>query len=165
MALTKRFMAGTLCCAGLAACLAGCGSSTADTAATDTQAAETEAAETQDQTAQSDYAVTIDSARVVQDYEGKDAVAITYTFTNNSDEAQSFMVACTEDVYQNGVELDLAVVDGVDSSASMNKVKPGASIQVEEAYVLQDMSPVDVEVYELFSLDNTMIAQKEFTLE
>jgi copper(I)-binding protein len=164
MAIDKRFMAGALCCAGLAACLTGCGSSTSDTAAADTQEVETEAAETTE-TVSSDYAVTIDSARIVQDYEGKDAVAITYTFTNNSDEAQSFAVACTEDVYQNGVELDLAITTDVDTSASMNKVKPGASIQVEQVYVLQDMSPVDVEVFELFSLDNTMLAQKEFTLE
>ena len=37
---------------------------------------------------------------------------VTYTFTNNSDEATSFMVALYPKVFQNGVELGTAIEDG-----------------------------------------------------
>lgn len=117
-------------------------------------------------TVESDYAVTIDAARVTQDYEGNPAVVVTYTFTNNSDDTTSFLVALNAQVFQNGIQLDAAyMVDDVDVSSTMTNIKPGASIQVEEVYALNDMSDIEVEVSELFSFSDELLASRTFTLE
>ena len=116
------------------------------------------------ETAQSDYAVTIDGARVAENYNGEKVVVVTFTFTNNSDDAQAFLYATSVDVYQNGVELDLAFLTDIESNGS-NKIKPGASITTEQAYLLNDMSDIEVEVSELFSFSSDLLASQTFTLE
>ena len=153
---------------GAVLALAGCGRSSkgrSDSAGSETEpmaAEQTQPAET----AQSDYAVTIDGARVTENMTGDKVVVITYTFTNNSDDKASFTFAISTEVYQNGVELDKDYfVDDVDSSASLSNIKPGASIQVEEAYALDDMSDIEVEVSELLSFSNDLLASQTFTLE
>ena len=55
-------------------------------------AAEPQAAE-QSEATQAAYGVTIDGCRVTEDYQGNPAAVVTYTFTNNSDEATSPAVA------------------------------------------------------------------------
>ena len=63
---------------------------------------------------------------------------VTYTFTNNSDEATSFMVALYPKVFQNGVELGTAVGSDWDSEKYSSDVKPGSSTTVEMGYALED---------------------------
>ena len=75
-----------------------------------------------------------------------------------------FSVAANVDVFQNGVELDSAIVTDAENNG-MNKIKPGASIQTEEAFKLNDMSDIEVEVSELFSFSDELLASKTFTLE
>ena len=99
--------------------------------------------------------------------DGGDAVCITFTFTNNSDEAEAFGTATRVTVYQDGVQQDTAIP--ADSPANygnvLNKVKPGASITVDSVYALANTtSPVEVEVTELFDLDQTVLAEKTFNL-
>lgn len=111
------------------------------------------------------YAVSIDSCTVTKDYNGAPAIIVSYTFTNNSDKDQSFMVAISDKCFQNGVQLSTAIVpSGIDSQSSMNQVKPGASIAVQSAYRLNDQSEVKVECTELMSLDKTMLAEKSFSV-
>lgn len=118
-----------------------------------------------DQAEDAKYSVTIDSAVKGKDYDGNDAVIVTYSFTNNSDEATSFMVAIMDKAYQNGVQLSSAfVLDGVDSDASMKDIKPGGSIEVQEAYELDDSSDVTIECSEAFSFSSEIIAEKVFSL-
>lgn len=124
----------------------------------DTQAAEPAPAQ------EVDYAVTIDGCRVTEDYQGNPAVVVTYTFANNSDEAKSFMVALSPKVFQNGVELNTAIGSDWDSEKYMSDVKPGASTTVEMGYELEDMSDVTVEVEELFSWDDVLLAEQTFSL-
>ncbi len=115
--------------------------------------------------ADSPYAVTIDNARVTTDYDGNPAVVITYSFTNNSNETQSFATACNETVYQNGVECSMGFGTDYDSSGYMQKVKPGATTSCELLYNLQDTTtPIDVEVEEFLSFGDELLAQKSFTL-
>lgn len=110
-------------------------------------------------------AVTIDGMRQTTDYGGKPCIVVDFTFTNVSeDDPTSFMVATNVDVFQNGVELDSAIVSDIDSSASMNKVKAGSSIAVQKAYVLNDSSDVEVNVYPLVSFDKKPLAQQTFSL-
>ena len=113
------------------------------------------------------YQVTIDSAQVVKTYDGGDAVCITFTFTNNSDEAEAFGTATRVTVYQDGVEQEIAVPAEIPANYgnSMSKVKAGSSITVDGVYELANTtSPVEVEVAELFNLDGTVLAEKTFDL-
>ena len=170
--MTLAAKLGAVACASLLALsLGACGSSSnSDSSSADSSSTDT----TQEQQAQqaepaqdSPYQVTIDNAQIVKTYDDTDAVCITFTFTNNSDEAQSFGAATSVTVYQDGVQQDIAMP--ADSPAnygnSLNKVKPGASITVDGVYALANTtSPVEVEVTELFDLDNTVLAEKTFNL-
>ncbi len=180
----KRILANGLLALIAAACITtplyGCGSSASSgNSSQDEQASIAEPAQTTDQAENTDesegqpapatdspYVVSIDNARVTTDYDGNPAVVITYTFTNNSDETQSFATACNETVYQNGVECSMGFGTDYESGGYMQKVKPGATSSCELLYNLQDTtSPVDVEVGELFSFGDELLAQKTFTLQ
>lgn len=142
----------------------GLDTATVQDAAGDETAAEPQTAE-QSASEEAVFAVTIDGCRVTEDYQGNPAAVVTYTFTNNSDEATSPAVALHEKAFQNGTELDLAVVsDAEETGKSMNEVKPGSSITYEFAYELADMSDLTVEVEELFSFSDELIAEQTFSL-
>lgn len=115
------------------------------------------------------YYIEVLSARKSKDYNGKEVVIINYKYTNNSDETTSFMFACSAQAFQNNVELESAIVTGDKSYSSENAlkdIKPGGTIEVQKAYVLQDNSPVTVEVGPLFSFDdNVAVISKAFTLQ
>lgn len=157
------------CAAVLALSLGACGSSNSASSGSTDQGTDAAQAETADAEPAADakYAVTIDNAKLIKDYEDKDAVRVTYTFTNNSDEAEMFSSAVNPTVYQDGVELSMAI--GKDSSDNVgnnaNKVKPGGTITVDLDYELSNTtSPVEVEVTELFDFNQTVIAEKTFNL-
>lgn len=115
-----------------------------------------------------DYKVVIDSCRLAKDYEGKDIVIVKYLFTNNAEKAASFMVAFDETVYQDGIGLNETFV--ADESANYSadnqtkEIKKGATLDVEVAYELNDLTTdIDVEVQELFSLDDSIV-KKTFSI-
>lgn len=112
----------------------------------------------------SDYAVTIDGSTMTTDYEGNPAMIVDFTFTNNSDEATSFAVACSQKAFQNGVELEMAITTDDLGNGYWAEIKPGASTQARLAYSLTDDSDVTIEVEELFSLDDTMLAEATFSV-
>lgn len=99
-----------------------------------------------------DYEVEILSYRLsktILDYEP--VVIVKYKFTNNSDEAISFSSALDDNVYQNDIGLNATymVVDSAnyDYDNKSKKLKPGASLEVEVAYELNDTTtPIVVEV-------------------
>lgn len=106
-----------------------------------------------------DYKCVVKKATLCKDYEGKDAVKIVYEFTNNSDEAVSFDIALQDDVYQDGVGLETAILSGDDIDYGVDvKIKPGVSKEVTKAYVLSDTSTdLTVEIGELISFDDSKI--------
>lgn len=116
-----------------------------------------------------EYTVVIDSCRLAKDYEGKDVVIVKYVFTNVADESpEAFMFAFDCTVYQNGVGLNESYL--LDESANYSpdnqskEIKKGASIEVEEAYELNDTTTdIEVEVEELFSFDDKKIV-KSFSI-
>lgn len=114
-------------------------------------------------TQEAEYLVTIDGVTVTTDYSGDPAIVVEFTFTNNSDEATSFAVACYAKAFQNGVQLDSAYVTDVDSNYT-TELKPGASVTVRRAYSLSDESDVTVEVEEFLSLDDTILAEATFSV-
>lgn len=114
------------------------------------------------------YNIGILSVSKTKDYEGKDAVVVNFRYTNNSEETKSFMLAVASKAFQNNVELESAIVMSNNSYSSENQlkdVKPGGTIEVQKAFVLQDNSPVTVEVGPLFSFSSTdkTIVSRTFT--
>ena len=111
-----------------------------------------------------DYKVEIKECRLAKDYEGKDIVIVKYGFTNNGDDATSFMIALDAQVYQNGVGLNntyfTADSANYSSDNQMKDIKKGASIDVEVAYDLNDTeTDIEVEVKELFSFDDSVVTK------
>lgn len=111
-----------------------------------------------------EYEVVIKDCEVTQDYDGKDAVVITYEFTNNSDDAASFDVAMMAKAFQDGVELEYTSVytdeeslEAVDDDC-MKSIKPGTSLEVKTARALDNMSsPVEVEVEEFLGNGDKLV--------
>lgn len=116
-----------------------------------------------------DFYVEIKSADLSTDYEENPAIIITYSWTNNSDETTSAMVSISEKAFQDGVELDTALImsDNYDSSASMKDVRPGSTIDVQCAFALSSQtSEVEFELSELFSFSKSAPkVVKNFTFE
>lgn len=116
----------------------------------------------QDKGTLGDYEIEILSAKVTKDWEGKDAVIVEYKFTNNSDEAQSFMVAISDKVFQDGIELESAVVTDKDYNVDnqVKEIKPGKSLNVQAAFLLNDTTtPIEVEVSELISFSDKKVVK------
>lgn len=152
-------------CFALVGCfaLAGCSSSGGSSSSASSDAAEVTPASSTEQ-ASAKYDVSIDDCQVTTDYSGKPAIIVTYTWTNNSEKATSFMVAIDAATFQNGVELGTAIASDLDSQAYMSEIKPGATTTVQQAYLLNDQSDVTVECSELISFDDTIIAEKTFSV-
>lgn len=104
----------------------------------------------------------VSAAKSGADYNGQPTVLVTYEWTNNTDKNQVFSVATSANAFQNGKELDMAIYTeapaGYDSNASLQEVQPGATQQVSVGYVLQDDSPVDVEVSGTLDLSGAKVS-------
>lgn len=110
-----------------------------------------------------EYEVAIDDATMTTDYAGNPALLVSYTWTNNSDESTSFAVALHAQCFQDGVECPTAIVTGADTD-TFTQLKPGASTTVQQAYEITGTSDATVEVTKLISLDNTVLAEKTFSV-
>lgn len=112
-----------------------------------------------------EYAVSIAGVKLAKDYEGKDCAVVTYTFTNNSDDTISFASVFYPKVFQNGIECDSAItLDGIENDNYLTDIRPGATIDVDMAYELQDMSDIEIEVKELISWDDKIYAEGTYSL-
>lgn len=160
----EKVVVSSLVAGALALTLGACGSSSSSSKGSDSGSSGGESKQAQPASS-SKVAVTIDGVQMGSDYQGSPCAIVSYTFTNVSDEdAQSFMVSCREEVYQNGVQCESAISNDVDGSASMTKVKAGNSVQVQKAYKVQDSSDLEVNVYPLISFDKKPLASQTFTL-
>ncbi len=148
--------------------LTGCGgASNTSTKTTDAGATQTAAATTKAPASDQKYGITIGDSWQTTDYQGAPVLVVSYGFTNNSDKATSFMVATRAQAFQDGVELSNAILTGepgYDSGAAMKEIKPGATIEVQEAYVLDGTSDVEIEVTELISFSDTPLATTTISL-
>lgn len=165
MKFSKGIITGILCFTLMFA-LFGCGggSSSASGSSSDSEpAVANEEAIAEEKIAESDYAVGIEDSRIGEDYEGKKALIVNYSFTNNSEEPTSFLVAIRPQAFQNGVELSTATIsfsdDSYDHESSMKDIKPGATVMVSSAFILDDSSVVTVECHDWLRFDgDTLIA-------
>ena len=107
-----------------------------------------------------DFKCVVKGAKVTKDWEGKDAVLITYEFTNNSDSPMSFDGALNDKLYQDGIELESAILSDDNESKLLDTVdlKPGITKEVKKAYLLRNKdSEIEVEIQEIFSFGDDMI--------
>ena len=109
-----------------------------------------------------DYAVEITGARLSQDYEGNPAIVVSYTWTNNSEDTTSAMVTMMESAFQDGVELENAIImddDNYDSGSSMKDVRPGASVEIQKAFLLDsESSVVEFEIEEFLGFSGEKVS-------
>ena len=148
--------------------LAGCGTSAADTpipAADDADVVEeentTDAAAVTGGGKLDEYYVKITGAHLGKDYEGADVIILDYDFTNNGEEATSALTSLYFKLFQDGVELETAIVlddSDYDSENSMKDIKSGVTLSCQCAYVLGNTtSPVEIEVSKAFSFSSDKI--------
>ena len=150
----------------LALGLVACGSSSSDKPAQtpDSSQQQTDAASEADNNgALGNYAVQFTGFTLTKDYQGQDAVIISFDFTNNDENATSAMVALQIEAYQDGIELESAILtdapEGYDSESEMKNIKQGATLNCQKAFLLSNTSsPVEVEASELFSFSSDKVA-------
>ncbi|MBQ9967625.1 MAG: DUF5067 domain-containing protein [Oscillospiraceae bacterium] len=104
-----------------------------------------------------DYTAYYTHSEFVTDYDGDDAIAIYFDFTNNSDEDASFLWSMYYTLTQNGAEMEQATVflseDSFDTlfDTAMEDVAPGEMLEVALTYKLADKeAPIEIEFTDLF---------------
>ena len=98
-----------------------------------------------------DAHVALTGVRRSTDYDKTPCAVLSYTWTNNDDEAAMFSVAVGVTVYQDGVELDHAIMPtGANTGDTIKKIKPGATLSVENGFKLTSDSPLEIEIKGLF---------------
>ena len=96
------------------------------------------------------------SACIMDDFDGNDALVVTLDFTNTSSSNESYLWTLSETAIQNGEELEIATVyvseDSFDTviDSQFDDVAPGKTLEVKSAFVLKDMSKVEVTFEESF---------------
>lgn len=104
------------------------------------------------------YVVEIKDAYKATDYEGKPAIVINYTWTNNSENAACAEVVFSDNAYQDGIQLETTgIMD--DPEASWTEIKPGATLDVHSVFLLRSESAVEFELQELFSLSDQAVTK------
>lgn len=92
-----------------------------------------------------DGSISIVSHSFSKDNNGNDLLVLEYTWTNTADTAESFVFSVFDKVYQNGVECPLSYkCDEIDYENMWKDVQLEDTINIKMAYVLQDMTDVNV---------------------
>lgn len=94
------------------------------------------------------YAVKINSLRRGEDVDGKPCVIVNYSFVNNSEETTSAIVATHFQVFQDGTELESAIMmDGINPDNVLKDIRPNNSIDdCELGYVMTSENELEIEV-------------------
>ena len=110
------------------------------------------------------------SACIMDDFDGNDALVVTLDFTNTSSSNESYLWTLSETAIQNGEELEIATVyvseDSFDTviDSQFDDVAPGKTLEVKSAFVLKDMSKVEVTFEESFGSKSNKITIDPSTL-
>lgn len=108
-----------------------------------------------------DHHVEIKEASLTTSYDDRPVIVITYAWTNNSEKTTNASSTFNETAYQDGIELDSVIFlsdDTYDLLASTKNIRPGATIDVQNAYYLDsETSTVEFELSEWFSYDDDPI--------
>lgn len=101
------------------------------------------------------YGVQIKEWKVVRENDA-DVLIVTYIFSNYSNSSTSFMMSIYDKAFQKGIETTKEFLlwdNDFDGESDDKDVQPGYSLEVQEAYRLNDTtSPVEIEIKESFTL-------------
>lgn len=117
-----------------------------------------------------EYEVTIyDDYEVLEYYDDSYIIAVTYDFTNNSEENTTFVSAVSDKAFQNGIRIKRArlidLLEPTKFNGASTEIQPGATITIREAYKLRDTtSPVTIEIGQSIVFGKPEIS-KEFKLQ
>ena len=83
---------------------------------------------------------------------GQTVLVVEYDYYNGENKPRAFMVAATDQCFQNGIECSdwVLTVDEVDAHKQTADVQPGITNHVVVGYLLEDMSDVNIVVKEYF---------------
>ena len=103
-----------------------------------------------------DYEITVQDYSLTTDYEGKDVLKVIYDWINSGDSDTAAFMTFTWKGFQNGIEIDNAPFsDDIDHGIGQKDVRAGSSQEgVEAGFVLEDTSPVEIELEESFSFSS-----------
>ncbi|MGO5544232.1 DUF5067 domain-containing protein [Blautia sp. HCP3S3_H10_1] len=104
---------------------------------------------------------------VSTDFGGEPCLLVYYDYTNNGESASSAMVDVNLTAYQNGISLEAAIPASSDDAidAFMKEIQPGETVNVCQAFSLQDMSPVTLQATDAFGLDTGSTASQTLNLQ
>ncbi len=95
-----------------------------------------------------DFAIAITNSEVTKSSNDKNALLVTYRFTNGSNKTVKFADVLSAEAYQNDTACRQASMENQDHDIEnmLTKVEAGKTVDVYEAYILQDDSDVTVRV-------------------
>ena len=110
------------------------------------------------------------SHELTQDYDGNNAVRIYFTYTNKSEDAKLVQFAFRTQVFQNGVECELATGDFMNpNEAEQNAIKEvmnGGSLNVAFLYAVPDpAAPILLKVSDMSDLLNDVYQEQDINLQ
>jgi len=111
--------------------------------------------------------IKINDAYLVKDYNDEDAVVLEMQFKNDSDDKASCGFTFNVDVFQDGIECDMAILwkSDYDTGTFTTDIKPGAELTVYKAFKLNNTSSdVEVEVSGLFDFNSEILLEHTFTM-
>ena len=92
---------------------------------------------------------------VSTDFGGEPCLLVYYDYTNNGESSSSAMVDVNLTAYQNDAALEAAIPANCDEAvdAFMKEIQPGETVNVCQAFSLNDMSPGTLHASDAFGLD------------
>lgn len=94
--------------------------------------------------------------QIAKDYKGRDIIVFDFDFYNGSNEPEEFIWNFSVKLFQNGIECDDAYstqTDIYDSGLGQKEILPGYNLTVQEAFILSDLSEVQLIVTDLIGDD------------
>lgn len=110
-----------------------------------------------------DYEVTVQKVVISKDYDGKDAITIVYDWTNNSEETVAPLWAVSFKVFQDGKELETAIILDDKSADSLAEVRPAISVEgLSSSFITTSKNELEIEVSELVSFGEPVLLKVPF---
>ena len=108
-----------------------------------------------------DYHVEIKEAFLTTDYQGNPAAVVTYTWTNNGQEAASAMAELVDQAFQSGAELSAATITAsqrYETGTKLREVQPGEQADVQCVFHLESVTaPIEFQVSEFLGGSGTVV--------
>lgn len=105
-----------------------------------------------------DYEVTVTDVILTKDYKDKPAITVMYDWTNNSDETKAPIYAVSFKVFQDGKELETAIITSDDLADPLGEVRPNISVEgLGRSFITTSQSELEIEISELISFGDPFL--------